>query len=115
MPFNVNSNSKNQKEHNYINLNDWEVTNARVVTDTFITFTLRGKTNGVSLYGMRMFETKNGKRMIRCPQSEYWKNEEKCYANQYAVYISQDDEAKLMELVIDKLTNRKENIYEPVH
>ena len=107
MPFNVNSNSKSQKEHNYINLNDWEVTNARVVTDTFITFTLRGKTNGVSLYGMRMFETKNGKKMIRCPQSEYEHNGQKRYANQYAVYISQDDEEKLMGLVIDKLNEQR--------
>lgn len=107
MPFNVNSNSKNQKEHTYINLNDWEVTNARVMTDTFITFTLRGKTNGVSLYGMRMFETKKGKQMIRCPQSEYWKNEEKRYTNQYAVYISQDDEKKLMAMVIDNLNEQK--------
>lgn len=108
MPFNVNSNTnRTQKEHTYINLDDWEVTNVRVVTDTFITFTLRGKTNGVSLYGMRMFETKNGKEMIRCPQSEYWQNEEKRYANQYAVYISQDDEKKLMGLVIDKLNEQK--------
>ena len=108
MPFNVNSNTdRTQKEHNYINLNDWEVTNARVVTDTFITFTLRGKTNGVSLYGMRMFETKKGKKMIRCPQSEYMQNGEKRYANQYAVYISQDDEEKLMAMVIDKLNEQR--------
>ena len=108
MPFNVNSNTNStQKEHNYINLNDWEVTNARVVTDTFITFTLRGKTNGVSLYGMRMFETKNGKKMIRCPQSAYEQNGEKRYANQYAVYISSDDEEKLMAMVIDKLNEQK--------
>ena len=107
MPFNVNSNSKSQKEHTYINLDDWEITNVRVVTDTFITFTLRGKTNGVSLYGMRMFETKNGKKMIRCPQSEYQQNGEKQYAKQYAVYISQDDEEKLMGLVIDTLNKQK--------
>ena len=108
MSFNVTSNTnRTQREHTYINLNDWEVTNVRVVTDTFITFTLRGKTNGVSLYGMRMFETKNGKQMIRCPQSEYWQNEEKRYANQYAVYISQDDEEKLMGLVIDKLNEQR--------
>ena len=110
MPFNINSKTKTnrtQKEHNYINLNDWEVTNARLVTDTFITFTLRGKTNGVSLYGMRMFETKNGKNMIRCPQSEYQQNGEKRYANQYAVYISSDDEEKLMGLVIDKLNEQR--------
>ena len=104
MPFTVNSNTnRTQKEHTYINLNDWEIANVRVVTDTFITFTLRGKTNGISLYGMRMIETKNGKQMIRCPQSEYQHNEETRYANQYAVYISSDDEEKLMGLVIDKL------------
>ena len=108
MPFNVNSNANGtQKEYTYINLNDWEVTNVRVVTDTFITFTLRGKTNGVSLYGMRMFETKNGKQMIRCPQSEYEQNGQKRYANQFAVYISSDDEEKLMGLVIDKLNEQK--------
>lgn len=108
MSFNVNSNTNGtQKEHTYINLNDWEVTNARVVTDTFITFTLRGKTNGVSLYGMRLFETKNGKQMIRCPQSEYEKNGEKRYANLYAVYISHDDEEKLKGLVVDKLNEQR--------
>lgn len=108
MSFNVNSNTnRTQKEHTYINLDDWEITNVRVVTDTFITFTLRGKTNGVSLYGMRMLETKNGKKMIRCPQSEYQQNGEKRYANQYAVYISSDDEEKLMGLVIDKLNEQR--------
>ena len=99
MPFNVNSNTntntnRTQNEHNYINLNDWEVTNARVIKDTFITFTLRGK-------------TKNGKKMIRCPQSEYQQNGEKRYANQYAVYISSDDEEKLMAMVIDKLNEQR--------
>ena len=71
MPFNVNLNTnRTQKEHHYINLNDWEVTKVRVVTDTFITFTLRGKTNGVSLYGMRMWEPEKDEKMIRCRQSE---------------------------------------------
>lgn len=108
MSFNVKSNTnETQKVHHYINLNDWEITNARVVTDTFITFTLRGKTNGVSLYGMRLFETKNGKQLIRCPQSEYMQNGEKRYANQYAVYISSEDEEKLMAMVIDKLNEQK--------
>lgn len=108
MPFNVNSNTnRTQKEHTYINLDDWEITNVRVVTDTFITFTLRGKTNGVSLYGMRMLETKNGKQMIRCPQSAYEQNGEKRYVNQYAVYISQDDEEKMMGMVIDKLNEQR--------
>lgn len=108
MSFNVNSNTNGtKKEHTYINLDDWEITNVRVVTDTFITFTLRGKTNGVSLYGMRMFETKNDKKMIRCPQSEYMQNGEKRYANQYAVYISSDDEEKLMAMVIDKLNDNR--------
>ena len=111
MAFNVNSNNNGtRKEHTYINLNEWEVSNARVVTDIFITFTLRGKTNGVSLYGMRLFETKNGIKMIRCPQSEYMQNGEKRYANQYAVYISRDDEEKLMGLVIDKLNEQKGRI-----
>ena len=104
MPFNVKSNTNGtQDEHHYINLNDWEVTNVRVVTDTFITFTLRGKTNGVSLYGMRLFETKNGNKMIRCPQSEYLQNGVKRYANQYAAYISKDDEEKLICNVIDEV------------
>lgn len=108
MSFNVKSNTNGtQKEHQYINLNDWEITNARVVTDTFITFTLRGKTNGVSLYGMRLFETKNGNQLIRCPQSEYMQNGEKRYANQYAVYISSEDEEKLKGLVVDKLNEQR--------
>ena len=103
MAFNVNSNNNGtRKEQTYINLNEWEVSNVRVVTDTFITFTLRGKTNGVSLYGMRLIENRNGTTMIRCPQSEYMQNGRKRYANQYAVYISRDDVAKLTGLVIDK-------------
>lgn len=107
MAFNVKSNNGTQKERTFINLNDWEVTNARVLTDTFITFTLRGKTNGISLYGMRLFETRNGKQMIRCPQSSYQQNGETRYANQYAVYISPEDEEKLMGLVIDKLNEQR--------
>lgn len=106
MAFNVNT-SKNQKERTYINLNDWEVTSPRVITDTFITFTLRGKSNGVSLYGMRLFETRNGKQMIRCPQSEYMQNGEKRYSDQYAVYISAEDEEKLMSMVVDRINEQK--------
>ena len=103
MPFNVNSNNNGtRKKYTYINLDEWEVSNVRVVTDTFITFTLRGKTNGVSLYGMRLIEKRDGTNMIRCPQSEYMQNGKKQYANQYAVYISRDDETKLVGLVIDK-------------
>lgn len=109
MPFNVTSNTnRTQKEHNYINLNDWEVTNARVVTDTFITFTLRGKTNGVSLYGMRLFEAKSGNQLIRCPQCEYEKNGEKRYSNLYGVYICPDDVENLICMVIDEVNKFKE-------
>lgn len=109
MAFNVNANNATpEKEKTYINLNDWDVTDIRLITNTFITFTLRGKTNGVSLYGMRLFESKDGYRMIRCPQTKYIHDGEERYSNQYAVYMYREDEEQLMETIIGKLNEQKE-------
>lgn len=88
MAFNVKSKSKDSANRVNINLEKVKavIKNARVVTDTFISFTL--SCEGFSLYNMRLVEFKDGKQAILPPQE---KHGDKWY-NQYAVYLSDEDE-----------------------
>ena len=67
------------------------VQNARVVTDDLITFTL--KCNGFSLYNMKLVNGKNGK-FITPPSV---KSSNGAYYNQYAIYLSEEDEKDLID------------------
>lgn len=70
------------------------VTNARVIGDTCITFTLKCK--GFALYNMKLCEGRDG--YFIAPPST--KGKDGKYYNQYAVYLSQDDEQRMIEDVL---------------
>lgn len=75
-----------------------EITNVRVITDTCVSFTMRGK--GISLYGMKLVETADGKRFIAPPSV---KGSNGNYYNQYAVYLSDDDQKMIMDQVVAQI------------
>lgn len=87
MAFNVKSNSK--RSENRVNMDLAKVKavikNARVVTETFISFTL--SCEGFSLYNMCLVEFKDGKQAILSPQEKHGDK----YYNKYAVYLSDED------------------------
>ena len=70
------------------------VQNARVVTDDLITFTL--KCHGFSLYNMKLVNGKNGN-FITPPSV---KGSNGAYYNQYAIYLSEEDEKSLIDSVL---------------
>ena len=67
------------------------VQNARVVTDDLITFTL--KCHGFSLYNMKLVNGKKGY-FITPPST---KSSNGAYYNQYAIYLSEEDEKSLID------------------
>lgn len=87
MAFNVKSKSKESANRVNIDLEKVKavIKNARVVTETFISFTL--SCEGFSLYNMRLVEFKDGKQAILPPQEKHGDK----YYNQYAIYLSDDD------------------------
>lgn len=70
------------------------VTNARVIGDTCITFTL--KCQGFSLYNMKLCEGRDGN-FIAPPST---KGKDGKYYSQYAVYLSNEDEQRMIEDVL---------------
>lgn len=89
MAFKKSSETKRE----YLDMSQYKVQNVRVVTDSMVTFSLRG--HGHSLYGMKLCEGKNG--MFVTPPSQ--KGKDGKYYNLYAVYLSEDDEKKLIDQV----------------
>lgn len=105
MAFNVKRNENKSKEQVCMDIRSmgYVVTNVRVITDSFITFTLKFK--GFALYNMRVVESKKtGKPFISVPQS---KGTDSRYYNQYAVYLSDEDQQMLIEEVL-KIANSQE-------
>ena len=86
MAFNVKSKESTDRVNIDLKKVKAVIKNARVVTDTFISFTL--SCEGFSLYNMRLVEFKNGKQAILPPQE----NRGDKYYNQYAIYLSDADE-----------------------
>lgn len=70
------------------------VTNARVIADTCITFTLKCK--GFALYNLKLCKGRDG--YFIAPPST--KGKDGKYYNQYAVYLSQEDEQRMIEDVL---------------
>lgn len=85
MAFKKSNKKATESKREYLDLSQFTVTNVRVVTDTLVTFTMKG--TGISLYGMRLIDGKNG--MFVAPPQQ--KGKDGNYYNLYAVYISEDD------------------------
>lgn len=104
MAFNVkmNENENGRKERVCMDIKSmgYEVANVRVITESFITFTLKFK--GFALYNMRVVESKKtGDPFISVPQS---KGTDRRYYNQYAVYLTDEDQQMLIDEVF-KIAN----------
>lgn len=100
MAFNVKRerNKSEGKERAYMDIKSmgYEITNVRVITDSFATFTL--KFRGFALYNMRVVESKKtGDPFISVPQS---KGTDGRYYNQYAIYLTDEDQQMLIDEVI---------------
>lgn len=89
MAFTKNVNKTNAK---FKIPDDFKVTNVRVVTPTFVSFNLL--IPGLSLYNMKLVETKKGDRFV-APPSEKSKNGE--YYNLFSLYLSDEDQKKVQE------------------
>lgn len=104
MAFNVNrkGNENDRKDRVCMDIKSmgYEITNVRVITDSFATFTL--KFRGFALYNMRVVESKKtGDPFISVPQS---KGTDSRYYNQYAIYLTDEDQQMLIDEVI-KIAN----------
>ena len=70
------------------------VANVRKLSETIIAFSLLG--NGLGLYNLKVVNGTKGK-FIATPQTKGKKNGE--WFNQYAVYLSEEDEQKIIAKV----------------
>lgn len=90
------SKSKEEKKPDF-NLKGMKVTNVRRLSDTVIAFSLQG--NGLGLYNLKVVDGAKGK-FVAVPQTKG--NDGKWY-NQYAVYLSDDDQKKVIKKVEEAL------------
>ena len=86
-----------EKEKTYFNIEGMTVTNCRVLSENVLAFTLTGK--GIGLYNLRVVDSKNGK-FIGAPQS---KGKDGNWYNQYALYLTDEDQEKLIAEVEKQL------------
>ena len=93
MGFKKNENS----EKTYLEVGKYAIKNVRMVSDTLVTFTLRG--DGVSLYNVRLVEGTKGSFISA---SQHKGSDGKWY-NDYGLYISKDDQKKLIDEVLAQL------------
>lgn len=102
MAFKINSNngSSNNGNRAVFDLVKYgaEIINPRQIGEACIVFTLRCA--GFSLYNMRLVEGKHGGRFVAPPQS---KGSDGKYYNQYAIYLSDEDEQTIIDTVLDML------------
>ena len=84
-------------EKTYLEVDKYAIKNVRLVSDKLVTFTLRG--DGVSLYNVRLVEGVNG-RFISASQH---KGSDGRWYNDYGLYISEDDQKKLIDDVLAQL------------
>ena len=89
--------SKGNEERSYLEVGKYAIKNVRQVSDKLVTFTLRG--DGVSLYNVKLVEGAKG-RFISA--SQHPGSDGKWY-NDYGLYISEDDQKKLIDEVLAQL------------
>lgn len=88
---------KKNEEKTYLEVGKYVIKNVRVVSDKLVTFTLRG--DGVSLYNVRLVGGSKG-RFISASQH---KGSDGRWYNDYGLYISEDDQKKLIDEVLAQL------------
>ena len=109
MGFNVKGSKNDKVERVNFNLKDsgWSISNVRVVTEHMVTFTL--KMRGLALYNMKVTESTKGdtagKMFLSNGQS---KGSLGKYYNNYALYLSDEDTARIIEAVCAEISNNEE-------
>lgn len=97
------STNKDKREYFDLQKNMAAVKNVRVLSATCISFTL--KCSGFSFYNMRLVESKDGGRYIFSGQSQ---GRDGKYYDNYAVYLTAEDKAKLINEVLSELERLNE-------
>lgn len=106
MGFNVKGRKKENTERVNFNLKDcsWSIANVRVMTEHMVSFTL--KMQGLSLYNMKVTESTKGdtagQMFLSNGQS---KGLDGKYYNNYALYLSDEDKARIIEAVCAEANN----------
>lgn len=106
MGFNVNGSKNDSTKRVNFNLKDssWSIANVRVVTEHMVSFTL--KMHGLSLYNMKVTESSKGdtagQMFLSNGQS---KGSDGKYYNNYALYLSDEDKARIIEAVCTEANN----------
>lgn len=109
MGFNVKGSQKENSERVNFNLKDsgWSITNVRVVSEHMVSFTL--KTQGLSLYNMKVIESTKGdtagQMFLSNGQS---KGAVGKYYNNYALYLSDEDKARIIKAVCAEVNKDEE-------
>ena len=90
--------AKKEQEITYFNIKGMRAANIRRLGKSgVIAFSLLG--NGLGLYNLRIVKGKNGNEFIASPQE---KGKDGKYYDVYAVYISDEDAAKIIKAVKEK-------------
>lgn len=100
MAFKTKKKENKDKVYFELGLYKAEVTNARVLSETTASFTLRCA--GFSLYNMRVVCLADGREFVSVPATRA-KNGQ--YYDQYALYLSEDDQKKVIAKVKEMLNN----------
>lgn len=109
MAFNVKGSKKDKVEKVNFDLQnrDWKITNARVVSEHVVSFTL--KMDGLALYNMKVVESTKGetagKMFLSNGQS---KGSDGKYYNNYALYLSDEDSEMVIIAVCDAVNDDEE-------
>lgn len=103
MAFKSKNTNRDAREYFDPGKHNAQVTNVRVISDTCISFTL--KCSGFSFYNMRLVESKDGGRYIFAGQSQ---GRDGKYYDNYAVYLTAEDKAKLINGVLSELEKLNE-------
>lgn len=90
------------EEKVYFDIKGMKVANVRQLSEKAIAFSLLGK--GLGLYNLRVVAGKNGD-FVASPQT---KGKDGAYYAQYAVYISDEDQKKIIKAVKAKLPKEED-------
>lgn len=109
MGFNVKSSKSEATERINFKLqgSGWAIENVRVVTEHMVSFTL--KMHGLSLYNMKVTESTKGDTAGQIFLSNgQSKGSDGKYYNNYALYLSKEDKAMIIEAVCAEVNKGEE-------
>ena len=93
---------KTEEKKPDFNISGMRVANVRKLSETVIAFSLLG--NGLGLYNLKVVDGAKGK-FVAVPQA---KGKDDEWYNQYALYLSEEDQEKLIEKVLDEVEDEEE-------